>query len=160
MAKIIDKKGQKSLLIKFSSTHSLCLFTLTQILYLIIKFQISRTIVTSICYGGSKLPNYFYSTLLRSCVNIEFYEKRGPKQTLNCTGCLWWKWPKLINYCGIFLIYDHMFFWLILIRFNWPFYEIKLDFWYSEKKFSAYFGDISKGYPLEKFENHHLFLEK
>ena len=84
MAKIIDKKGQKSLLIKFSSTHSLCLFTLTQILYLIIKFQISRTIVTSICYGGSKLPNYFYSTLLRSCVNIEFYEKRGPKQTLNC----------------------------------------------------------------------------
>ena len=70
---------------------------LTQISYLIIKFQISRTIVTSICYGGSKLPNYFYSTLLRSCVNIEFSEKRGPKQTLNCI-LLSRPWSSRIDY--------------------------------------------------------------
>ena len=70
---------------------------LTQISYLIIKFQISRTIVTSICYGGSKLPNYFYSTLLRSCVNIEFSEKIGPKQTLNCI-LLSRPWSSRIDY--------------------------------------------------------------
>ena len=59
-----------------------------------------------------------------------------------------------------FLLKDHMVSWANLIGIKRPFCETKSDFWYSEKKISVHFGDISKGYPLEKCQNHHLLFEK
>ena len=59
-----------------------------------------------------------------------------------------------------FLLKDHMVSWVNLIGIKRPFCETKSDFWYSEIFFSVHFGDISKGYPLEKCQNHHLLFEK
>ena len=59
-----------------------------------------------------------------------------------------------------FLLKDHMISWVNLIGIKRPFCETKSDFWYSEIFFSVHFGDISKGYPLEKCQNHHLLFEK
>ena len=59
-----------------------------------------------------------------------------------------------------FLLKDHMISWVNLIGIKRPFCETKSDFWYSEIIFSVHFGDISKGYPLEKCQNHHLLFEK
>ena len=59
-----------------------------------------------------------------------------------------------------FLLNDHMVSWVNLIGIKRPFCETKSDFWYSEIFFSVHFGDISKGYPLEKCQNHHLLFEK
>ena len=59
-----------------------------------------------------------------------------------------------------FLLKDHMVSWVNLIGIKRPFCETKSNFWYSEIFFSVHFGDISKGYPLEKCQNHHLLFEK
>ena len=42
-----------------------------------------------------------------------------------------------------------MVFGVIHMGIDWPFCDIKLDFSYSEKKFSAHFGDNRKGPPYE-----------
>ena len=50
---------------------------------------------------------------------------------------------------GDFLIYNQMVFWMIHMEIDWPFCGIKSDFSYSEKKFSAHFGDNRNGPPYE-----------
>ena len=90
------------------------------------------------------LPNLLYSMYYKkSTYRVFMMESTKSKQLL---------WD--------FLLKDHMISWVNLIGIKRPFCETKSDFWYSEIFFSVHFGDISKGYPLEKCQNHHLLFEK
>ena len=48
-----------------------------------------------------------------------------------------------------FLLNNQTVFGVIHMGIDWPFCGIKSDFSYSEKKFSAHFGDNRKGPPYE-----------
>ena len=99
--------------------------------------------------------------------NVPRYVLYASQQIHNISLPIYYKYSVIMMECTKskqllweFLLYNQMVFGAIHMGIEWPFCGIKSDFWYSEFFFSVHFGDISKGYPLEKCQNHHLLFEK